>query len=57
MDMTMHAFPCDTAHAIAYVQWQNLEDVYEPEKALYCHGTLFPELNKPFYGRRGRCGQ
>lgn len=51
----MHAFPQDPALAIAYVRWQNLENVYEPEKG-FCHGTIFPELNKPFLGRRGRCG-
>ncbi|MBQ8683354.1 MAG: spore coat associated protein CotJA [Clostridia bacterium] len=49
-------FPSDAALAIAYVRWQELEDVYEPEMALK-HGTLFPCLNKPFYGRRARYGQ
>lgn len=48
-------FPAETALAIAYVRWQNLGDVYEPEKAL-AQGTLFPELDKPFYGRRARYG-
>ena len=33
--------------AMAYVPWQKLQDVYEPEAAL-TFGTLFPELNKPF---------
>lgn len=48
-------FPCDPALAIAYVRWQELCDVYEPEKALN-RGTIFPELDKPFYGRRARYG-
>lgn len=48
-------FPEDTALAIGYVRWQNLCNVYEPEKAL-AQGTLFPELDKPFYGRRARYG-
>jgi len=48
---SMKQFPQDAALAIAYIRWQQLQDVYEPEVAL-CHGTLFPELNKPFYGRR-----
>ena len=48
-------FPADTALAIAYVRWQDLNDVYEPEVALK-NGTLFPELDKPFYGRRARYG-
>ncbi len=49
-------FPQDTALAIAYVKWQTLGDAYEPEMGL-CNGTIFPCLHKPFYGRRGRCGQ
>ena len=48
-------FPEDPALAIAYVRWQQIENVYEPEEA-YCHGTIFPCLDKPFYGRRARCG-
>ena len=52
---TMTAFPEETAYAIAYVKWQELSEVYEPEEAWKC-GTLFPELNKPFYGRRARHG-
>ena len=48
-------FPADPALAIAYVRWQELATVYEPEEALK-QGTLFPELDKPFYGRRARYG-
>ena len=48
-------FPEETAYAIAYVKWQQLSEVYEPEEA-WKHGTIFPELNKPFYGRRARYG-
>lgn len=40
--------------AMAYVPWQHFEHVYEPDRALAI-GTIFPELNKPFYGRRGTC--
>lgn len=40
--------------AMAYVPWQYFEHVYEPDRALQV-GTIFPELNKPFLGRRGRC--
>ena len=40
--------------AMAYVPWQYFKNVYEPEKALQI-GTIFPELNKPFYGRGGHC--
>ena len=34
---------------MGYVPWQNLDKVYEPAQALRT-GTLFPELEKPFYG-------
>ena len=43
----------DLALAIAYVPWQHWCEVYSPERALE-NGTLFPELNKPFCGRRER---
>lgn len=38
--------------AMAYVPWQCFVDTYEPDKALQ-YGTIFPELNKPFYGKGG----
>lgn len=40
------------ALAMGYVPWQNFECTYEPAQALRA-GTIFPELDKPFYGRRG----
>ena len=40
------------AIAMAYVPWQFMNETYEPDKALQC-GTIFPELNKPFYGKGG----
>ncbi len=42
------------AIGMAYVPWQKMEELYEPARALKA-GTLFPELEKPFYGsmRRG----
>lgn len=47
---------CDREEAflpvMAYVPWQELQAVYEPENAWRC-GTLFPELLKPF--ARGGC--
>lgn len=33
--------------AMAYVPWQHLQTVYEPEYGLD-RGTIFPELDKPF---------
>lgn len=38
--------------AMAYVPWQRLDKIYENLSEAYCEGTLFPELNKPFTGRR-----
>lgn len=37
---------------MGYVPWQNYECTYEPAQA-FAAGTIFPELDKPFYGRRG----
>ncbi len=47
MKQSMQPIPSDAVVAMAYVPWQKLQDVYEPEAAL-TFGTLFPELNKPF---------
>lgn len=35
------------ALAMAYVPWQNWECPFEIENVL-CHGTIFPQLDKPF---------
>ena len=40
------------ALALAYVPWQHWDQIYCPEEGLAC-GTIFPELNKPFYGKAG----
>lgn len=37
---------------MAYVPWQHFKSVYDVDKAL-AYGTIFPELNKPFFGKRG----
>jgi len=45
--------PPDPALAMAYVPFQQqIREVYTPQEA-FDNGTLFPELNKPFYGERG----
>ena len=36
--------------AMQYVPWQHWSRIYSPEEGLQC-GTIFPELNKPFYGK------
>lgn len=38
--------------AMGYVPWQEFECTYEPMQGLRV-GTIFPELDKPFYGRKG----
>lgn len=38
--------------AMAYVPWQHFEGTYEDLEKAYYAGTIFPELNKPFTGRR-----
>lgn len=35
--------------AMAFVDMQPIESVY-PEATAFCNGTLFPNLNMPFYG-------
>ena len=44
--------PKDPVPGMAYVPFQQWSETYEPARALD-DGTLFPVLNKPFYGRRG----
>lgn len=44
--------PPNTVEAMAYVPFQQFQTTYPSDKALDA-GTLFPELDKPFYGRRG----
>lgn len=37
---------------MAYVPWQYLFKIYENLDEAFNNGTIFPELNKPFTGRR-----
>ncbi len=41
------------AVAMAYVPWQHLCTIYENLEEAFKTGTIFPELDKPFTGRRG----
>ena len=45
-------FPQDKPLAMAYVPWQHLSGIYENLEEAFRIGTIFPELNKPFIGRR-----
>lgn len=38
--------------AMAYVPWQHLTNIFEDLDEAYRVGTIFPELDKPFTGRR-----
>ena len=38
--------------AMAYVPWQHFTSIYENLEEAFQAGTIFPELNKPFTGRR-----
>lgn len=47
-------FPAKISLAMAYVPYQRFERLYDGEKALE-RGTLFEELDLPFYGgKRGK---
>lgn len=37
---------------MAYVPWQHMDKIYECLDEAFHTGTLFPELDKPFTGRR-----
>ena len=44
--------PCGMVLAMAYVPMQKWGQTYEPQMGLE-QGTIFPELNLPFQGRKG----
>lgn len=38
--------------AMAYVPWQRFDGMYDNLDKAFEAGTIFPEMNKPFTGRR-----
>ena len=42
----------DKVLAMAYVRWQEWQKIYDAEKG-FCRGTIFQELDLPFYGVGG----
>ena len=42
----------DFTIAMDYVPWQNFQKISENLEDAYREGTIFPELIKPFMGRR-----
>ena len=49
---TPSPLPEDLSLAIAYVPFQQNSDSVPSEEG-FCRGTIFPELYKPFTGKRG----
>ena len=47
-DTNIDRFPI----AMAYVTWQKFDKIYDDLEKAFRTGTIFPELNKPFTGRR-----
>lgn len=37
---------------MAYVPWQHMSKIYDNLEEAFMIGTIFPELDKPFTGRR-----
>lgn len=48
MNCSREEFPI----AMAYVPWQHWNGIYDNIEEAFCTGTIFPELTKPFTGRR-----
>lgn len=46
------SFPMHVSLAMMYVPYQRFENLYDPEKAL-TQGTLYKDLDLPFYGSKG----
>ena len=44
----MDSFPV----AMSYVPWQHFDKMYDNLEKAFNAGTIFPELNQPFTGRR-----
>lgn len=53
-DMGIYAHADHLPLTMAYVPCQNFTNTFHLGKALYV-GTIFPELCKPFCGKRGVC--
>jgi len=51
-EQTESTFPAHVSLAMMYVPYQRFENLYEPDKALE-RGTLFKDLDLPFYGGKG----
>lgn len=52
---TVTPLPANPVVAMSYVPFQQFGTTYSAEKG-FDRGTIFPELDKPFYGKRGAMG-
>lgn len=51
----LEKFPKNTPYAMAYVPFQALAtETYSPDQG-FAAGTMYPNLNKPFFG--SKCGE
>ncbi len=53
----MQEFPCTDKNdqfpvGMAYVPWQHMTNIFDNLEEAFMCGTIFPELSKPFTGRR-----
>ena len=48
------AMPLNLPIAMAYVPMQKSPIMYENLEDAFKKGTIFPELDKPFFGKRGK---
>ena len=53
-DGSVSRFPEKTPIAMAYVPMQKAPIMYENLEDAFKKGTIFPELDKPFFGKRGK---
>ncbi|WP_243578001.1 spore coat associated protein CotJA [Clostridium minihomine] len=52
MTIAVPPLPAQTVVAMAYVPFQQFGTTYSAEKG-FNQGTIFPDLDKPFTGKRG----
>ncbi len=55
-EMTESTFPPHVSLGMMYVPFQRFENLYDGDKALE-RGTLFADLDLPFYGRKAGNGR
>lgn len=51
-DYDFDQYPDEFPVGMAYVPWQHMTTIFENLEEAFMIGTIFPELDKPFTGRR-----